>query len=95
MVEPVFTVGDVIRKFRKERKWSLRKLAAECGIGHMTTSDIENNRANYQKDTLDAIAGAFGKSGADLEALATIPSSWSRAPRRPIWPPSGSPSPAP
>ena len=67
-----FTVGDVIRKLRKERRpvWSIRRLAAESGVGRMTISSIERNESNYQKETLDALAVAFGlKSGAELEAL--------------------------
>jgi transcriptional regulator with XRE-family HTH domain len=71
MAEPVFNVGDVVRKLRKERKWSIRKLAVESGIGRMTISDVERNQSNYQKETLEALAKAFGHSGAELEAMVT------------------------
>lgn len=69
MTDPGFTVGDVVRKLRKEKKWSIRKLAAESGVGRMTISDIERNRSNYQKETLEALAGVFGKTAAELETL--------------------------
>jgi transcriptional regulator with XRE-family HTH domain len=74
-----FTVGDVIRKLRKDRHWSIRKLQHESGIGRMTISAIERNESNYQKDTLDALALAFKmKSGAELEALASLSPSRTR-----------------
>jgi transcriptional regulator with XRE-family HTH domain len=71
MAETLFVVGDVIRKLRKERRWSIRKLATESGIGRMTISDIERDQSNYQKETLESIAVVFGKTGADLEAMIT------------------------
>ncbi len=74
-----FTVGDVIRKLRKDRRWSIRKLATESTIGRMTISQIERNESNYQKDTLDKLASAFKmKSGAELEALASLPPTLTR-----------------
>ncbi len=71
--DSVFTVGDVVRKLRKAKRWSIRKLATESGIGRMTISDIERNQSNYQKETLEAIAKAFQKTAADLEAMVAIP----------------------
>jgi len=79
--DPVFTVGDVIRKLRKAKHWSIRQLATETklggaaeGVGRMTISAIEHNPAhNYEKETLDALARAFGKTGAELEAMVTPP----------------------
>jgi transcriptional regulator with XRE-family HTH domain len=73
MADPVFTVGDVVRKLRKEKRWSIRKLATESGVGRMTISDIERNQSNYQKETLEDIAKAFGKTGAELEAMVVAP----------------------
>jgi len=73
MVDPVFTVGDVLRKLRKDKRWSIRKLAAESGVGRMTISDIERNQSNYQKETLEALATVFGKTGAELEAMVMAP----------------------
>ncbi len=66
-----FTVGDVIRKLRKERRWSIRKLQSESGVGRMTISAIERNESNYQKETLEALAKAFKKTAPELEALVT------------------------
>jgi transcriptional regulator with XRE-family HTH domain len=66
-----FTVGDVIRKLRKDKRWSIRKLAVESGIGRMTISAIERNESNYQKETLEALAKAFHKTAPELEALVT------------------------
>ena len=69
----MFQIGDVLRKLRKERKWSIRTLAVKSGVGRMTISDIERGTANYQKDTLELLAKAFDKSAAELEAMATAP----------------------
>jgi transcriptional regulator with XRE-family HTH domain len=71
MAEALFVVGDVIRKLRKERRWSIRKLAAESGVGRMTISDLERDQSNYQKETLEALAAVFGKTGTELEAMLT------------------------
>lgn len=73
MAEPVFTVGDVVRKLRKEKRWSIRRLATESGVGRMTISDIERNESNYQRETLDEIAKVFDKTGAELEAMVVVP----------------------
>lgn len=74
--DPVFTVGDVVRKLRKAKRWSIRQLEAETktggqkGVGRMTISAIERNpHHNYEKETLDALGKAFGKTGAELEAM--------------------------
>jgi transcriptional regulator with XRE-family HTH domain len=74
MTEPLIaTVGDVIRKLRKDRRWSIRQLEHESGIGRMTISKLELNKTNFQHETLDAIAHAFGMTGADLEAMVSLP----------------------
>jgi transcriptional regulator with XRE-family HTH domain len=68
----VFTVGDVVRKLRQERKWSIRQLAKETKISRMTISAFERDKSNYQKETLEGIAKVFGLTGADLEALVNV-----------------------
>lgn len=66
----LFTVGDVIRKLRKERHWSIRKLEEQSGVGRMTISSIERNITNYHHNTLAALAVPFQKTASEIEAMA-------------------------
>ncbi len=86
MTEQVgFGIGDVIRQLRKSRGWSLRRLENESGIGRMTLSKVELNKANYQHETLDAIAGAFNMTSVELEALVNPSSAPPRQELAPEW----------
>lgn len=62
---PVFHVGDVIRKLRTERGWTLDDLAAHSGVNKMTISGIERG-ADARKSTIDRLAVAFGLPVAQL-----------------------------
>jgi phage repressor protein C with HTH and peptisase S24 domain len=64
-------VGNVIRKLRNERAWTLEELAANAGVNKATISQLERGQANPRGDTLDKLAQAFGKVPADLYAATT------------------------
>lgn len=50
------TIGDNIKKIRKEKKITQRQLAEEMGISRSYLSDLENNRYNPSSKTLEALA---------------------------------------
>ena len=64
------TIGGVVRQLRVSKRWSVRKLASECKVGRQTISEIEQNRSNYQRTTLEAVAQALGYTATDLERMA-------------------------
>lgn len=49
-------IGDNVKKIRKERKLTQSELAKRMGISRSYLSDIENNRKNPSKRTLDSLA---------------------------------------
>lgn len=66
----VFKLGDVVRKLRQERRWSLDELASASGVNRMTLSAIERDETDPRSSTIDRIAKAFGLAGsAELYAL--------------------------
>ena len=50
------TIGENIRKLRKEKKFTQQRLAKEIGISRSYLSDIENNRYNPSSKTLEMFA---------------------------------------
>lgn len=58
-------IGDSLRWFRERRGWNQTELAEAAGISLKTVSRIENH-GNFERTTLEALAGALGES---LEAL--------------------------
>jgi transcriptional regulator with XRE-family HTH domain len=65
----VFHVGDVIRKLRKDRGWTLADLVEKSGVSKMTISTLERNQGNYKRETLESLAAALGKTTAELHAM--------------------------
>lgn len=61
----VFHVGDVIRKRRNERGWTIEELAEQAHVNKATVSQVERGEANYRRETLDKIARALDLSGAE------------------------------
>lgn len=57
---PVFHLGDVVRKLRQDRKWTLDALSEQTGINKTTLSELERGGGNPRLDTLLKIAKAFG-----------------------------------
>lgn len=75
----MFHVGDVVRKLRQQRGWTLHVLAKKAGVNKMTLSAIENG-GNYQRDTLQRIVTPLGIS---LGRLETTLQEWAETKARP------------
>lgn len=68
---PVFDVGDVLRKLRLEKGWSLEELAEKSGVDKMTISKFERGISDSRQSTIDSLARALGLSGAvELHTIA-------------------------
>lgn len=66
----VFHIGDVVRKLRATRGWTIDDLVERAGISKMTISRLERGEGDPKRSSLDAIAKAFGLDGAsELFAL--------------------------
>ena len=64
----MFGVGDVVRRLRIKRRWTIDELAQRAGVNKMTVSAIERGH-NYTRTRLDAVARALDLSnGSALEA---------------------------
>lgn len=50
------SIGENLKKIRKEKKLTQQKLAEEMNISRSYLSDIENNRKNPSSKTLDSLA---------------------------------------
>jgi len=59
----MFGVGDVVRKLRLLRNWTIDDLARAAGINRMTVSAIERG-GNHTRTRLDAIARALNLANA-------------------------------
>lgn len=62
----VFGIGDVVRKLRKERDWTLDDLKEASSVNKTTLSEIESGQTDPRLSTLVRVANAFG---APLELL--------------------------
>ena len=67
--QPSLTVGTVIRKLRDGKNWSLRELSMASGVARGTIAALEQGSTNYKHRTLAALAAAFGKTPAEIEAM--------------------------
>lgn len=56
----VFGVGDVLRKLRKDKDWTLDELAEHSGVSRTTLWEVENGKLDARGSTLKRIAQAFG-----------------------------------
>jgi transcriptional regulator with XRE-family HTH domain len=52
-------LGDIIRKIRKDKKVTIKEIAAKAGVTSSLLSQIENNKANPSVNSLMAIAKAL------------------------------------
>ena len=64
------TLGKMIRKLRKEKGLSLRKLAEVVDVSYVNISHIENGRFKTSKKVLKQIAEALDYDRDELFALA-------------------------
>lgn len=63
------TVGEIIRKLRQEKGYSLRKLADLTGVSPATISQIENNKTSPNLILLKNISEALGETVIYLLAM--------------------------
>lgn len=63
-------IGQVIRALREERGWTQEKLALDANMVTSYVSRIERGERRLPTVRLEQIAAAFGKTAADLYALA-------------------------
>lgn len=56
----MFALGDVIRRLRKDRGWTLDDLREASGVNKTTLSQIESGRIDPRASTLEKIASALG-----------------------------------
>lgn len=63
-------IGQVIRALREEKGWTQEKLALDANIATSYISRIERGERRLPTVRLEQIAAAFGKTAADLYALA-------------------------
>jgi transcriptional regulator with XRE-family HTH domain len=62
---------EIVRKLRKERGWTQRKLADEAGTTQYTVSEIEQGHRDPHPTTLRKLAEALGVSVAEFFAEET------------------------
>jgi transcriptional regulator with XRE-family HTH domain len=62
----VFHLGDVVRKLRKNKKWTLDDLVEKSGVSKSIISDLEQGKGNQTRKTLNRIAKALGTT---IEAM--------------------------
>ena len=62
----VFHVGDVVKKLRTQRDWTLEQLAEQAKVNKGTLSALERGEGNFRRDTLERIARALDTT---VEAL--------------------------
>ena len=62
-------IGDNIRRFRKERGITQKKLGELCGIAEPNIRKYENGKQNPKLETLEKIASALGVTAFDLMGI--------------------------
>lgn len=66
-------VGGEVKRLRREKNWSMAKLAVEADMSVSGVSMIENGKRNLTTTTLAKLARAFGVEVADLFPKAEAP----------------------
>lgn len=64
------TVGEKIKKLRKERGWSQGELGEKVGIPAQNISRYEKNKATPRESTIAIFAEAFGLPVSEFTSLA-------------------------
>jgi len=62
----VMNIGQLIRRYRKKQKLTLKAVAEKAGISESFLSQVENNVNSPSVDTLQKICGSIGISTGDL-----------------------------
>ncbi len=52
-------IGEKVKEYRKERKWSQKELGNRIGVSHNTVSDYENGKISIGQDMLFVLADVF------------------------------------
>lgn len=53
-------LGQVLRRWRKRRRWTQKRLGEEAGIRQETVSRVENGSAGTELNTLFRLCAALG-----------------------------------
>ncbi len=69
--ESAKSIGDIMKKMRKERKIPMRELAEITGMSHGHLTMIENGKSSCTLRSLEKIAAALGTSAAALLSAAS------------------------
>lgn len=69
VLQIVWTLGDVIVKLRKQKRWGRKKLAHAAGVSYSTITRLETNREMKEASIRAVAVRAFGLTPADLYAL--------------------------
>jgi quercetin dioxygenase-like cupin family protein len=78
-------VGELVRKFRKSRHFSVRNLADKCGFSPSFISQVELRQASPSIASTEKIAAALGITlGEFFQAMDPSPPSIIRADARPV-----------
>ncbi|TAJ21118.1 MAG: XRE family transcriptional regulator [Dehalococcoidia bacterium] len=64
------TFGETIRRLRRARQWSLRRLSDETGLAYSYLSRVENDSASPQAEVVAKLAEALDGDLRDLLELA-------------------------
>lgn len=56
----MFGIGDVVKKLREAKEWTLDDLAAKSGVNRMTLSHLENENRDPRGSTISKVATALG-----------------------------------
>lgn len=62
-------VGDVVRKLREDRDWSMTELAKRAGIGRQAVGKVESNDGGQRRGNLERVAKALGFTEPELYAM--------------------------
>ena len=62
-------VGDVVRKLREDRGWSMTELARRAGIGRQAVGKVETNNGGQRRGNLERVAKALGFSEPEIYAM--------------------------
>lgn len=65
------SIGKNIKKFRKERGFTQKKLGELSGINEVQIRQYELGKANPKTETLEKIASALGVSTYELQGIST------------------------
>lgn len=69
----MFHRGDVIKKLRRRRGWTIQQLAKVSGVNKATISGLERGEGNPQEDTIRKLAVALGTTAPELYAATAQP----------------------